>query len=103
VDYLLSAYSVCPAIDAHVEAFFNSSDFKEKEVATADVRSQLGTPPPPFLPPSLAFLIPSLPFSLPPPFPGTLLNMTHQLVDMPLMYDRVTLATKYGDVPSGGA
>jgi hypothetical protein len=28
--------------------------------------------------------------------------MSPELADMPFMYDRVVLATQYGDVPSGG-
>jgi hypothetical protein len=74
MDYLLSASSACPAIDEHTAAFFDSDAFKQKAEETVQTREAL----------------------------GLLLNMSAELQDMPYMYDRVLLATKYGDDPSGG-
>jgi len=67
VDYLLSAYTACPAIESNVETFLNSTEFQKKEQATVDIRTKLGT----FLLLSVPrsshpLTHPSLPPSLPP-------------------------------------
>ncbi|EWM26932.1 hypothetical protein Naga_100274g1 [Nannochloropsis gaditana] len=74
MDYLLSAYRACPMVDFVVDTFMNGSDYQKKENATLGIRTQL----------------------------GTLLNMSSELIMMPQLYDRVVLATLYGDMPSAG-
>ncbi|TFJ82864.1 hypothetical protein NSK_005817 [Nannochloropsis salina CCMP1776] len=74
MDYLLSAYRACPMVDFVVDTFMNGSDYQKKENSTLGIRTQL----------------------------GTLLNMSSELIMMPQLYDRVVLATLYGDMPSAG-